>query len=151
MIVGFTGSREGMTVFQEATFRNVLTMIMAKSGITDKEYIFIHGDCIGSDEEAAQIARDLGFEIIGYPANIPKYRAYFSSDVEKEPEQPLVRNRNIVKDCNLLIAMPKETFEPKPMQGQGTWSTIRYARKQQRLDRPCYIIWPNGVREVDKK
>jgi predicted Rossmann fold nucleotide-binding protein DprA/Smf involved in DNA uptake len=59
------------------------------------------------------------------------------------PRPYLVRNRDIVDVCNLLLATPGGTVEQLR---SGTWATIRYAR---RIGRPVWIVFPNG--EVRKE
>jgi len=88
---------------------------------------FSHGDCIGADEEAHYIARAYSLSIIVRPANLPRQRAYVSGPFLKIylPEDPLIRNRKLVDDCDLLIAAPSG---PEILRS-GTWSTVRYARK----------------------
>lgn len=99
---------------------------------------FRHGCCVGADEEAATIARSLGYELVGYPGRPvgdPK-RSTIRNDVEypvptvKSPE--LARNRRIVDDSGRMIAAPRE---PAEILRSGTWATVRYARTaERRLD-----------------
>jgi predicted Rossmann fold nucleotide-binding protein DprA/Smf involved in DNA uptake len=50
-----------------------------------------------------------------------------------------VRNKVIVRETEILIAVPAETME---QHRSGTWSTVRYARK---LERAVCIIRPDGT------
>ena len=52
-IVGFTGTRQGMTDDQKCALRKLLSEI-ARNG--SFPLLFHHGDCVGSDEEAHEIA-----------------------------------------------------------------------------------------------
>ncbi len=97
---------------------------------------FHMGLCIGSDVEAAAIARVLGFWITGWPCTITSKRAYFRCDDEHIPAPPLERNHSIVNVTERLIATPKEMEE---VLRSGTWATIRYAKK---MRKPVEIIWP---------
>lgn len=144
MNVGFTGTREGMTDDQLDKLDRLLRGF--RQDIFDSS--FLHGNCVGADEQALTLARNLNYRTVAYPTDIPSMQIELSlSDYAKDAEKPLVRNRHIVRDCDVLIAAPKESTEPEPARGQGTWSTVRYARKQN-LKRRTYIIWPDGKLEV---
>jgi hypothetical protein len=56
MIVGFTGTRDGMTGPQRRTLTGMLAFV-AMGG--DRVAEFHHGSCRGSDVEAARLAREL--------------------------------------------------------------------------------------------
>lgn len=102
---------------------------------------FHHGDCIGSDAEAHDIAEELGFEIDIHPPDNPSKRAYKipSPGIPVRDKLPyLVRNKNIVRATDQLFAAPGEDTEQLR---SGTWSTIRFARK---LGKPITIFFPNG-------
>jgi hypothetical protein len=47
-----------------------------------------------------------------------------------------MRNVNIAKETDLLIATPRESKEQKR---GGTWFTVRHARK---LEKEVIILWP---------
>jgi hypothetical protein len=132
IIVGFTGTREGMTTYQKNAIRQMMIDVNVLMGH--------HGDCIGGDEEFDYICHDFELPVHLHPPDDPRYRAFCMDFYRTEEPRPyLVRNRVIVNSVNLLIAAPKETFEPMAARGQGTWSTIRYARQVGRLLR---IVWP---------
>lgn len=103
-----------------------------------------HGDCRGADEEfhkwiTAHDMRPIKI-VIHLPDNSYK-RAFCGSfgNLEWRPQKPyLDRNLDIVTETDLLIATPKEYTE---VLRSGTWSTIRYARKQMK---PIYIVYPDG-------
>jgi hypothetical protein len=82
-----------------------------------------HGDCVGADEQFHRIAIAAGV--------LP-------------PQPYLKRNQAIVRSTDYLVGCPKEATEPRPGRGQGTWSTIRFAR---RLGRRTEVVWPTGARE----
>ncbi len=128
--LGFTGTRKGMSKAQRATLRLVLRKMCGW---------FHHGDAIGSDEQAHEIASELGYRIMIHPSDRKDQRAFCKT----EPgwlfleHPPLLRNRHIVANSDRLIACPL-----RPEEGEGgTWYTVRYARQ---MHRPIKIILPNG-------
>lgn len=135
--IGFTGTRRGMTRAQQNVLRSLL---LSGSGKLH------HGDCVGADEQAHDIARALGHAVAIHPASNPNQRAYKSAQDIRPPKPPLVRNKVIVRETELLVAAPAEAME---QQLSGTWSTVRYARK---LGRAICIIRPDGtlIRELGK-
>jgi hypothetical protein len=50
-----------------------------------------------------------------------------------------VRNNNMVRSCQYLIAIPGSFQEQ--MRGSGTWQTLRFARKEHK---PHTVIYPDG-------
>jgi hypothetical protein len=133
MIIGFTGTREGMTDDQD---RRLGGIILKLKDVTEAH----HGDCIGGDAEFHEICQFFKIPIIIHPPTNDKLRAFCKGAARVEEPQPyLTRNIIIVNTCDLLLAAPKEDSEPLPSRGQGTWSTIRYARKADCLLR---IVWP---------
>ena len=70
MKIGFTGTRKGLTILQEKE----LYLTLRK--MRDKYNTFIHGDCVGADEQAHRMALDLGYFIEIYPPKNPKLRAF---------------------------------------------------------------------------
>ena len=130
MIIGFTGSRAGMTPSQREQVVEYLGFA----------HHVVHGDCIGGDEDFHELALEMGIPITIHPPEDPKLRAFCKGASAMMPAMPyLVRDRAIVARSDLLLGAPKEAIEPVPGRGQGTWSTIRYARKQRC---PLVIIWP---------
>ncbi len=126
--VGFTGSRKGITDAQAGMLRGLLCPVTT----------FHHGDCIGADQAAHDIARESGSWIVGHPCTLFGMRAHCRCDQLLPPRAPLVRNRNIVDACNYLIACPNTKEE---VLRSGTWATIRYSIKQKK---PLVIVYPNG-------
>jgi hypothetical protein len=130
MRIGFTGSRTGLTAKQRDQLWALLPGALE----------FHHGDCIGADHEAHLIALELGVPVVVHPPTVVKYRAWSTHGMQYMAPAPfLVRNKRIVRYTDQLIACPKESVEPKPGRGQGTWSTVRYARDQ---GKPVDILWP---------
>ncbi len=87
--------------------------------------LFHHGDCIGADAEAHDIAREFSYGVEIHPPLESRKRAWCSSMLVHDPKPYLERNHDIVDACHLLIACPAG---PEVMRS-GTWATIRYARR----------------------
>lgn len=117
-----------------------------------KEYSgqFHHGDCLGADEQANDMAvnsvRPIAtntprYHIVIHPPSDDKIRAYCNPEgCEIRLEKPYItRNHEMIDETDRLIATPKTVQEE--LMGSGTWATIRYARK---LKRPVMVIFPDG-------
>lgn len=126
---GFTGTQRGMTASQRDALRGYLRGIRGE---------FHHGDCIGADSQAHEIADCMGYRIIGHPPSNPSRRASRVCHELRPEKSYLERNKNIVRETVALIATPGETEEQLR---SGTWSTIRFARKQGKC---VVIIFPDG-------
>jgi len=134
-IVGFTGTREGMTEAQKAT----VLKILRHYGAVEAH----HGDCVGADADFDKLARQVDAVVIVHPPEDSRLRAYCETAVVY-PERPyLDRNRDIADLCELLIATPKESSHKHK---GGTWYTINYARSQ---NRGVIIVWPSGSTHTD--
>jgi hypothetical protein len=127
MKVGFTGTSIGMTPEQKTQVRELLTSFKSQGAVE-----FRHGLCIGADEQAARIAKELGYRVIAHPGYNPKnpagrmYRSDFDENDEVLPEKPFVpRDHDIVDETQRLIAAPRSQTEEIR---NGTWTTVRYAR-----------------------
>ena len=121
--LGFTGTRHGMTARQLQQLEMVLKAYIPH-GFMD----FVHGDCLGADEQAAELAKHLGYRTTARPCTITKMRAYHKSHIVLSPKDTKVRNQAIVDDSKILIVAPQEESEV----GQsGTWQTYRMAAKAQ--------------------
>ncbi len=126
MIAGFTGTRQGMTVEQKL----YLALELHRLKVTELH----HGDCIGADDEANTIAREMGIKTVGHPPIDEKHRAFCKCDVWYGGQPYIERNHNIVKCTVHLFVAPKDTSEQLR---SGTWATFRYA---QSLDRPITMV-----------
>lgn len=145
MKVAFTGTQKGLSVLQFRALWNRLEEL--------KPSAFIHGGCVGADEQADQIAVDQGILRFIFPQSsnplkrvsdaafkkrIDVYSMKQGNCVIMPAEPPLVRNVQIVKAGTILIACPKESNE---VLRSGTWATIRQARKLLGLSN-VEIIYP---------
>ena len=134
MIVGFTGTQHGMNALQKLMFVGVLARLCPTE--------FHHGDCIGADAEADALVREHApkcFIVIHPPIN-PRMRAFRVPNAARKPKDYLKRNRDIVTECSVIIACPREAQE-KDLYRSGTWSTVREARRQKKR---CMVITPDG-------
>lgn len=128
-ILGFTGTRDGMTLAQIVTV-DMLTM--------NSFHTVHHGDCVGADADMHAIARSNQQWVVGHPPSDPKLRAFCEFD-EMWIEKPYYhRNRDIVDCSSVLLATPKEMEEQAK---GGTWYTVGYARTKKK---PLIIVWPDG-------
>lgn len=127
MKTGFTGTQEGMTIYQSRAL-----WIFLRNADPDE---FHHGDCIGADETAHYIAKSLGIYVVGHPPANPKKRAFTDCDEWREPKPYLERNHDIVDESDEIVACPKSRDEELR---SGTWSTVRYAIRKGKLEGLIY-------------
>lgn len=146
--IGYTGTREGMTVDQWAKVQALLAEHFQPFVLNE----FHDGDCVGGDTQAHAAAcavvrsRGWNLKMHGWPCNLEKFRAWNDYDILHKVMPPLTRNRFIVQNADLMIAGPKEYVEV--FRGSGTWATIRYAR---RLGKHLIIVWPDGTVSEERK
>lgn len=129
-IIGFSGSRLGMTVSQMKQLRDMLVDRFVPGAQ------FHHGDCIGADAEAHGIARAVGYWIVGHPPQNPALRAWCAVDEQRRPAPYLSRDDAIVAETRELLAAPDTAHERLQ---SGTWATVRRARK---AGKPYEVITP---------
>lgn len=139
MIVGFTGTRRGMSKDQLASFSLYIAELPSLAA-------FHHGACLGADEQAVLATLDIAgyagreFPVIAHPCEITTMQSRAAieySDEVKLELPPLTRNANIVAACDTLIATP----EGPEVGRSGTWSTVRATRRQ---SKHITIVWPDG-------
>jgi len=135
-LIGFTGTRKGMTAEQKNSVTRILSRYAAKYG-----NLVGHGDCVGADADFDEIAERSGCVRHLFPSNLEKTRAHCERRGAIEislPAPPLTRNVWILDRSFVLIATPRENVE---VLRSGTWATIRLARKSNvRL----LIVLPGG-------
>jgi len=124
-MIGFTGTREGMTHRQKDGVWKLLNIAATQ----EDDLVLVHGDCVGADKEAHHLAVIEGYQHFILPCDIESARAYRKGLVVLKPQRPLVRNRQIVDSSHMLIATPGGEEEAQPR--SGTWATVRYARREQ--------------------
>lgn len=128
--LGITGTREGMN---EKQFDEV-ARYMKKVFVPGAE--FHHGDCIGVDVEAADIAKRLGYIVHAHPSYLKTRGYYEHNDVIYKERHPLKRNMTIVNSVLQMISVPRLDKEELR---SGTWHATRYARKK---DKVFMLAWP---------
>lgn len=133
--IGFTGTQRGMNDDQQRWVRYAL---QAWIPVGKTRLWFHHGDCVGADAQAAEIAREIGYLLHGHPSTVPNKRAWVRCDRLEKPLPPLTRNLEIVRASAQMLAAPWEEHEQRR---SGTWATIRYAVRE---DRPTIVVAPNG-------
>ena len=125
MKIGFTGTQQGMSPAQAAQLRDSIQAFINQGHVINE---FHHGDCVGADAEAHEIAREFeGIEIVVHPPTIPHKQAFCHGDRTMVNKPYLQRNRCIVDSVEVLIAAPKTDT---PIMRSGTWATVRYALKR---------------------
>jgi hypothetical protein len=150
MRYGFTGSQQPPSPAQVAWMYKMMDKAVAET-----LRVVHHGSCIGSDYEMHVAAIDNNVPIVCHPSTIRKKVDRRCLDVPhwrtenplaqiqiRPPADPLVRNRVIVDETDILLATP---HRPERVRS-GTWSTIRYALK---LGRRVLICHPDG--SVDER
>jgi predicted Rossmann fold nucleotide-binding protein DprA/Smf involved in DNA uptake len=136
--VGVTGSRSIPTDWQQKRLLELLLFLRSKGATT-----LHHGDCIGADAYAHNLAIRAGLEhIVIHPPLNEIHRAYCHKTgtpekgiTQHEPKPYLTRNRDIVAASNVMIALPKG----EEIVRSGTWATVRYARQNAMS---IYLIFP---------
>jgi len=125
---GFTGTSKGMNKIQ---YNNIKSLLQ-KDLSNNLQIEVHHGDCIGADTDFHNICRELSdnIKIIIHPPSNDKKRSFCKSDDIRPEKEYLTRNKDIVNETNILIACPESAVEQLR---SGTWSTVRYARKVNKI------------------
>jgi len=129
MNIGITGSRKEPTEKQQQVLKEKLKEVCP-------DWIH-HGDCLGADRMAHDIAVRFGIKTHIHPPTNGKYRAFCKGDQKEKRYDYLVRDQNIVNRSEMLIAIPSH---PETLRS-GTWATVRRARKK---GIEIHIIWTDG-------
>jgi hypothetical protein len=132
MILGFTGTQDGLTETQSEELERFL--------LQRRPARVNHGDCVGADAEFHSLVRSLvpDCEIFVYPCVKTGKRAFCKGDYAFDTAPPLDRNKAIVGASDELVACPKGCSEEVR---SGTWATVRYARRR---GIPVHILYPEG-------
>ena len=153
LIVAFTGTRQGLTPAQTRTL-DLLVGEFATLGRTlypqlAHSVVGLHGMCQGGDATFDRICKQHRVWTEGYPGkgwrgDSPWRDQNVKPDLVHLPELYLDRDHIMVDRCQWLIAGPDQEEYPR----SGTWTTVRYARKQ---DRYRGIIMPDGTTTWEKR
>lgn len=125
--VGFTGPRVGVTSMQKRYIRISLQKVWNDNPNSTK--YFHHGDCVGGDSIAHDLAVAIGYVIVIHPPTDPKYRAFKEGIVLPEKSY-IERNHDIVDNSHFILAA---TSTIREQLRSGTWATIRYAKSKEKL------------------
>lgn len=131
--IGVTGTQTGMTSAQKEWIAEIFLRIARAEKV-----VLHHGDCVGADQECHNMASMLGWKTVAHPCDIDSKRANCKATEVREVKPPLVRNKDIVNESEIMYAFPKEMNE---VLRSGTWATIRYARKRYKQ---MVIVYPDG-------
>jgi hypothetical protein len=129
MRVGFTGTSSGMTHAQLDSVETLLVFLCSE---------LHHGDCVGADAQAHDLAERHHIGTVVHPPLDPKSRAHKQGDEVRQARPYLRRNQDIVRETNMLLAAPATEAEQLR---SGTWSTVRFARH---LGRRIFLVLPDG-------
>lgn len=141
-VLGFTGTRRGMSGSQEHAVRRCVQKLVRLHGSSLR---VVHGDCQGADAQFDRICASLGVSRGCRPADTgPLLRARTGATELAPPAPPLERNRLIVADATELLAGP---FELEETQRSGTWATVRAARMARKR---CVLALPDGSLMLDR-
>lgn len=131
LVLGFTGTQHGMATEQLTRVADLLRELRPAR--------VHHGDCIGADTQFHALVRQVLPEcrIVIHPPRVEAKRAFCDGDETKAPRAYLTRNRAIVRESQVLLAAPSEREEQLR---SGTWSTVRFARQQ---NRTVHLVLPD--------
>jgi len=143
-VVGFTGTMDGANERQLVTLKTLITNAYDRAYNAGRLPVFVHGDCIGADAQAAHMAWRSSFIPIARPgcaqdgsqpstAHTP-FNAYVFP-----PERYLMRDLETANECDEMIAVAGRNFN-NPRSGTGT--TVRYARQARK---PVQVIGLDGT------
>lgn len=133
MIIGFTGSSTKITIRQSCVLLSILTELNPS--------VLHHGDCIMGDKLAHMLVRKHfpTCHIVIHPPSDPSKRAYCQGDEMRQEKYYLDRDTDIARECEVLVAAPKEA---KEVVRSGTWATVRRAR---RFFKPIIYVMFDGM------
>ncbi len=138
MIIGFIGSRYGMTLEQKKVVLDLLTRFEAKE--------VHHGDCVGADRQFHDMVIELDMTIVVHPPSNQRLRAYCIGDSDRVRVLPQraypERNLDFVEESDILIATSKSSaWIPR----SRTWYTIGVATMRGKV---VHVVYPNGEVEI---
>lgn len=124
--IGITGSREGMTYGQRQRVEALISDYSPRGQFANgAPILFHHGDCVGVDAQAHELASHWGLVTVAHPPTVSRLRAYCKADIIHYPKPYLQRNRDIVNAVQFLIVVPSGAEDQQAR--SGTWATKRMA------------------------
>jgi hypothetical protein len=139
MILGFTGTRQGMTEQQ----RFAVSEFLDERKPTETH----SGDCKGADSQFLDAALlcngNSPPRTHGHPCSIEKWRAFRRYNSLHPVKNALARNQDIVDASDELLAAPKSSKNSDRV--GGTWDTIRKALKAKKT---VTVVWPDGTKNT---
>ena len=136
-VVGFTGTRNGMTKAQKGAVKDLLLRL--------KPTMVHHGGCVGADIDFDDLCFQLKIECVIHPSDMKSMQGVWHIPAQlREEHPPLERNRHIVDETTLLIATPAGVNK---VLRSGTWYTIGLAQAGGKV---ACIVYPDGHVEVDR-
>jgi hypothetical protein len=131
--LGISGSRNGCSLVQFEAIRSILSQ---------KAYHTLNtGCCLGVDElVSVQAYFAHTMRIIAFPPRTETFISRITLDLADDthdPDEYLARNRNIVRNSELMLFVPKSFHDDN----SGTWYTMKYATH---LTKKMKIFWPTG-------
>lgn len=140
--LGITGTREGMNSLQKKSFLQVVSKLLEKYPTLNN---FHQGCCVGVDNETARLVDSLyGFTVTDHPPTNKSLVGDYKGHTSREEKNYLARNRDIVNESQVMIAITKQMVMPSPPSG-GTWYTLNYSIKNKK---ETYHIKPDGSVDV---
>ena len=133
VFIGFTGTRTDLPPAQRAALEAALRSLHVCGAS------LAHGDCVGADFAAHEIAMRLGYMVHVLPPLSNRYRAFCLGHQGYAPAEYMIRNRRIASMCTRLVAAPLSPEAEAPR--SGTWATVRMARN---LGKGVTLVWPDG-------
>jgi hypothetical protein len=142
--IGFTGTRMRLLNHQETWLEQQLSILDVEIRFMYHQEPWLHhGDCVGADEVAHEMAAKLGWKIHIHPPLNESKRAFCrGASVTSRSKKYLARDRIIASSCSLLLAVPGTPYDPKrDRPGQenrsGTWYTVLYGLENGKEVRVC--------------
>ena len=140
--IGFTGTRKGMTPEQVETVKKIVAEELKPERLVEGH----HGSAVGADAQFHEICLSLEIPVVLHPPTDDSERAECpGAKVIYPPQDHKERDQTIVNLCQILIAAPMGFKEQ--IRGSGTWTTIRYARKN---GTRLVIVFPDGSQPKEK-
>lgn len=131
--IGFTGTRE------DPSREQVRILTETLNSLYEDGCNFHHACCTGADTIASIIANTVGYICIGHPPiNTVFKSSYYIANEERSPKDYIERNRDIVNETSVLIAVPKYKVATRK---SGTHYTVSYAAS---IGKGVVVIEPNG-------